>query len=93
VTKQMVLIQTDYAGGGWGVKAGEDIEKGEFVCEYLGELITEAELTRRESLNLRSAVDYTFWDPKSTCTSADGSKSEVCIDVYTRTQCEMWPHL
>jgi len=83
VAKELVLIQANYAGGGWGVKAGENIEKGEFVCEYLGELVTDAELTRRESLNQGSAGDYTFQYGKSTCTGADGITSKVHIDAYT----------
>jgi len=81
VAKELVLVQTDYAGGGWGVKAGEDIKKGDFVCEYLGEFVTDAELTRRESLNPRSA-DYTF-QAQSTCAGADGKPSTVHIDTYT----------
>jgi len=37
------------AAKGWGVKAGEPIQAGEFVCEYVGEIITAAEAERREA--------------------------------------------
>eukprot|EP01039_Chlorochromonas_danica_P008004 gene8004-8828_t len=32
---------------GWGVFAGEAIEKGEFVCQYVGEVISQEEAERR----------------------------------------------
>jgi histone-lysine N-methyltransferase NSD2 len=32
---------------GWGLKAIEDIKKGDFVNEYVGELIDEEECKRR----------------------------------------------
>jgi histone-lysine N-methyltransferase NSD2 len=35
------------AGRGWGLKALEDIKKGQFVVEYVGELIDEEECERR----------------------------------------------
>lgn len=34
-------------GKGWGVRTLEDLPKGSFVCEYVGELLTNAELFGR----------------------------------------------
>ena len=36
-------------GMGWGVKALVDIPKGGFVCEYVGEIISDAEAEQREN--------------------------------------------
>ena len=33
---------------GWGVRALETIPRGAFVCDYVGELITDAEADVRE---------------------------------------------
>ena len=35
-------------GKGWGVRALRDIPKGSFVCEYVGEIISDSEADRRE---------------------------------------------
>ena len=35
-------------GMGWGVRALADIPKGSFVCEYVGELISDSEADTRE---------------------------------------------
>ncbi|RWS26315.1 histone-lysine N-methyltransferase EHMT2-like protein [Leptotrombidium deliense] len=35
-------------GKGWGVRPLRDIPKGTFVCEYVGEIITDSEADRRE---------------------------------------------
>jgi euchromatic histone-lysine N-methyltransferase len=35
-------------GRGWGVRALQDIQKGTFICEYIGELISDSEADRRE---------------------------------------------
>jgi euchromatic histone-lysine N-methyltransferase len=35
-------------GKGWGVRALRDIPKGTFVCEYVGEIISDSEADRRE---------------------------------------------
>ena len=32
---------------GWGLKAGQDIKEGQFVIEYVGEIIDAAECRRR----------------------------------------------
>lgn len=33
---------------GWGVQAGQNIEAGQFISEYVGEIISLAEARRRE---------------------------------------------
>lgn len=36
-------------GKGWGLRTLEDLPKGAFVCEYVGEILTNAELYDRVS--------------------------------------------
>lgn len=38
-------------GKGWGLKTLQDIIKGQFVCEYAGEIISSKEAKRRTNLN------------------------------------------
>ena len=41
-------------GKGWGLRTLEDLRKGSFVCEYIGEILTNKELRSR---NLRRSGD------------------------------------
>lgn len=34
-------------GKGWGLRTLEDLPKGSFVCQYVGEILTSAELYER----------------------------------------------
>jgi SET domain-containing protein len=45
---------------GWSVIAAQKIEKGQFVSEYLGEVISVAEARRREKMNraARTRANY-----------------------------------
>ena len=43
---QLELFKTKRRG--WGVRARHDIPKGTFVCEYVGELITDSKADDRE---------------------------------------------
>lgn len=36
-------------GKGWGLRTLQDLPKGAFVCEYVGEILTNAELSDRIS--------------------------------------------
>lgn len=35
-------------GKGWGVRTLKDIPRGTFVCEYIGEIISDSEADKRE---------------------------------------------
>ena len=47
ITARMQVYKT--YGMGWGVKSLVDIPKGGFVCEYVGEIISDAEAEQREN--------------------------------------------
>ncbi|KAL0281257.1 UNVERIFIED_CONTAM: hypothetical protein PYX00_002295 [Menopon gallinae] len=61
---------------GWGVKTLRDIKRGEFVCEYLGELISESESSVRDVIYNRQKLPYIFDLDFST----DGN-AKYCIDA------------
>ncbi|KAL8562887.1 hypothetical protein ACOMHN_004579 [Nucella lapillus] len=46
ITVRMQVFRTN--GRGWGVRSLMDIPKGTFICEYIGELISDQEADRRE---------------------------------------------
>ncbi|CAG2173811.1 unnamed protein product, partial [Oppiella nova] len=46
VRSRLQVFRTN--GKGWGVRALRDIPKGTFVCEYVGEIISDSEADRRE---------------------------------------------
>lgn len=46
ITARLQVYRT--YGMGWGVKAVAPIQKGSFVCEYVGELISDSEADTRE---------------------------------------------
>ncbi|KAL0979586.1 hypothetical protein UPYG_G00186950 [Umbra pygmaea] len=47
---------------GWGVKALQDIPQGTFVCEYVGEIITDAEADSRENDSYLFTLDNKVGD-------------------------------
>jgi len=63
-------------GKGWGVRAATDISKGDFVIEYVGEVISAAENERRERA-CEEAWSYTF-----TLTAASGKGDNYYIDAH-----------
>lgn len=46
ITCRLQMFRT--SGRGWGVRSLMDIPKGAFICEYIGELISDSEADRRE---------------------------------------------
>ncbi|KAM9393101.1 histone-lysine N-methyltransferase EHMT1a isoform 2-T4 [Pholidichthys leucotaenia] len=42
---------------GWGVRAMQDIPAGTFICEYVGEIITDAEADKRENDSFLFTLD------------------------------------
>lgn len=44
--KRFQLFRTD--GKGWGLRTLRFIAKGSYVCEYVGEIITDSEADQRE---------------------------------------------
>lgn len=53
---RLQLVRTQ--GKGWGVRTLKDIPKGAFICEYIGELITDSEADRRAEDSYLFDLDY-----------------------------------
>ncbi|XP_047448804.1 histone-lysine N-methyltransferase EHMT1a [Mugil cephalus] len=47
---------------GWGVRATQDIPQGTFICEYVGEIITDAEANKRENDSFLFTLDNKVGD-------------------------------
>lgn len=47
---------------GWGVRAMQDIPQGAFICEYVGEIITDAEADKRENDSFLFTLDNKVGD-------------------------------
>ncbi|KAK1425418.1 hypothetical protein QVD17_20770 [Tagetes erecta] len=45
-------------GKGWGLRTLENLPKGTFVCEYVGEIVTNSELFERNELNKNEQHTY-----------------------------------
>lgn len=58
--KVSLCIYRTNTGCGWGVKALRKIFKGEFVCEYVGEIITHDEAERRGKIYDARGRTYLF---------------------------------
>ena len=65
---------------GWGVLAAQAIQPGEFVCEYVGELISDAEARRREARCPEAAL-YHFEVPAGRAASSRSAEPRW-IDAY-----------
>jgi hypothetical protein len=49
ITKRLCVFKTPGGERGWGLKTDERIEEGAFIAEYVGEIITDEEVQKRES--------------------------------------------
>nr|XP_046241618.1 histone-lysine N-methyltransferase EHMT1a isoform X2 [Scatophagus argus] len=47
---------------GWGVRAMQDIPQGTFICEYVGEIVTDAEADKRENDSFLFTLDNKVGD-------------------------------
>lgn len=56
ISCRLQLFRTE--GKGWGVRTLKDIPKGAFICEYVGELITDSEADKREEDSYLFDLDY-----------------------------------
>lgn len=56
---ELEIFRTD-SGRGWGLKCKEDLHKGQFIDTYRGEIITDAEATRREMTSTKAKASYLY---------------------------------
>lgn len=52
------LVVCKFKGKGWGIRARQKIERGSFICEYVGEVISEQEADKRGKEYDKSKLSY-----------------------------------
>lgn len=69
-----VVKKSTLKGAGKGLFTKKDIKKGERIIEYLGEIVTEAELDRRAEKDI---YGYAFYISKKKCVDAYFTPKEL----------------
>lgn len=73
------LIVKAFESKGLGLVSSTAITKGEFICEYAGEILTKAEALRRDRANhLEKKMNYVFC--LNEIGSHDGARTQTFID-------------
>merc|ERR1719312_193549 len=89
-------------GMGWGVRAAHEIPKGSFVCEYVGEIISDSEAETREDsylFDLESRDGDTFCIDANRYRNITGLINHLCtpnltpVKVFTNHQDLRFPHI
>lgn len=70
-------------GKGWGLKTLEDLPKGTFVCEYVGEILTSTELCERNMKCAKSRKDtyLALLDADWGSNGAPTNEKSLCLDA------------
>ena len=58
-TVEVEIFKTP-SGRGWGLRCKEDLHEGQFIDTYRGEIITDAEATRREESSSKAKASYLY---------------------------------
>ncbi|GFT34149.1 histone-lysine N-methyltransferase EHMT2 [Nephila pilipes] len=87
---------------GWGVRTLKDLSKGTFVCEYVGEVISEDEISRRaddsyffdlESRAIEHCIDGRFFGNIARFINHSCDPNLVCIRVFVEHQDLNFPRI
>jgi SET domain-containing protein len=74
MSENLIVKKSTLPGSGKGLFTKRDIKKGERFIEYLGEVVTEAELDRRADKNI---FGYAFYISKRKCIDAFYTPNEL----------------
>ena len=74
MSKDLVVKKSSLPDAGKGLFTKRDIKKGERFIEYLGEVVTEAELDRRAEKDI---FGYAFYISKKKCIDAFYTPNEL----------------
>jgi histone-lysine N-methyltransferase SUV39H len=58
-TVELEIFKTK-SGRGWGLRCRKDLHEGQFIDTYRGEIITDAEATRREDASSKAKASYLY---------------------------------
>ncbi|KAL3531194.1 hypothetical protein ACH5RR_010516 [Cinchona calisaya] len=81
ITCNLQVFMTE--GKGWGLRTLEDLPKGAFVCEYVGEVLTNAEFFDRVSRSLKGEVHShpVLLDADWGCEGVLKDEDALCLDA------------
>ncbi len=74
MSTDLIVKKSKIKGAGKGLFTTKDIKKGERIVEYLGEIVTEAELDRRAEKDI---YGYAFYISKKKCVDAYYTPKEL----------------
>jgi len=74
MSTDLIVKKSKIRGAGKGLFTTKDIKKGERIVEYLGEIVTEAELDRRAEKDI---YGYAFYISKKKCVDAYYTPKEL----------------
>lgn len=84
VKVKLCIFRTDN-GRGWGLKAGEKIERGAFLTTYLGEIITSEEAAIRDDnygeINIISDIPLIGEDSNMQHLNTFSRKNRIIVSV------------
>lgn len=81
ITRNLQVFMTETKG--WGLRTLEDLPKGAFVCEYVGEVLTNAELFDRVLRNPKGEVHSypVLLDADWVCEGVLKDEEALCLDA------------
>ncbi|CAM8894829.1 unnamed protein product [Rhodiola kirilowii] len=79
ITRNLQVFMTS-DGKGWGLRTLEDLPKGAFVCEYVGEILTLKELHSRYTHNFNSMAHPVLLDAIWGTEKTLKDERTVCLD-------------
>jgi histone-lysine N-methyltransferase SUV39H len=68
------------SGRGWGLRCREDLHEGQFIDTYRGEVITDAEATKREEASSKTKASYLYSLDKFAATEEYEQKDLYVVD-------------
>uniref|UniRef100_A0A7N0U8S0 SET domain-containing protein n=1 Tax=Kalanchoe fedtschenkoi TaxID=63787 RepID=A0A7N0U8S0_KALFE len=82
ITRNLQVFMTP-KGKGWGLRTLEDLPKGAFVCEYVGEILTNAELFERNMKNTLKHSYPVLLDADWASEKVLKDEEALCLDATT----------
>lgn len=68
-------------GKGWGLRTLDDLPKGAFVCEYIGEILTNIEVHKRNMNRAESGKMYQVYLDSGWDTTSLKDDEALCLDA------------
>lgn len=66
---------------GWGIRTLDDLPKGTFVCEYIGEILTNSEVQKRNMNTSEGGKMYQIFLDSGWDSAASEDDKALCLDT------------